>query len=174
MLAVADHDAVASHESFAFEQTGDQHGFVVERTDEIDAIDACKMRGEPEMRDDALRIELWLRRAQIQRRARCGKSPERLGHPWIDDVFLPADLCIALAVTGERTFDLCRIIRREESRERCPQRRADAATQRGHPGVGDANQRERVADRSSNSLVVVGDRSIEIEEQRARKSLLTL
>ena len=95
-----------------------------------------------------------------------GERGQRLSDARVHFVLTPPVLGVAYAVQRYCVLHPSRIVGLQQAREALAQRRPDAAAQHVFVRNGSAQRRQRVDDRAADACVVVGERAVEIEQQR--------
>ncbi len=165
MPAIAPHAAIRRLEVLLVENAGDEIALVVVAAVELGAIDALKVPTQIKVLENAPRIDKGFRGAEKQPRPRRAKFRQDLRHAIVDDRLEQPVGRIAPAIDGERRLRVAPSP--EQVGERSAQRRSD------DPGEISGRRRastqgfERQTETADDALGRIGQRSVEIDEERA-------
>lgn len=165
MLAIAPHAAIVGLEPLTLEDVTNKVGLVLKAATKLVAIGRLEVLLKVEVAEDPLGVDKGLRRAKEEARSRGAQFSKRLPHPVIDGSFEKTFDRIPTAIDLERLLGITFAVKRLG--ETSAQRRSDDPVQfRGRRR--DSSQRfERKAEAADDALSRVGQRSVQIDQERA-------
>ena len=165
MLAIAPHAAIVGLEPLALENVSDQVRLVLKAPAELVAVGRLEVTLKVEVGEDPLGVDEGLRRAKEEARSRGAQFASASFTPVIDDSLEKTFGRIAAAIDLERLLGIALAVQRlgETSAQRRPD---DPGEFRGRRRA--SSQRlERKAKAADDALGRVGQRSVQIDQERA-------